>query len=199
MNNKIADIIVDYIKDLSWIDKIAGLTQVARVDQPNGETSIEKRYPISCSMGIEEACRIGCYDDLCPNSAYQSVVYFEDGGFNLQRREGKKMYYESSLRLIAWLNYKKLGGGCGSTGDYIIDIIKALPATPVNNGDMLGLFIDVTSQMPRSVDIFSKYTYNEVQTQFLMLPYDFFGLEIRTRFYVIAECVEPEPAGCIEC
>lgn len=199
MNNKIANIIVDYIKDLTWIDKLAGLTQVARIRQTSGDSTVEKRFPISCSMAFDETCVEGCYDELAPNSAYQSVVYFEDGSFVLQKTERNKKYYESSLRLVAWLNYKKLGGGCGSTGDYIIDIIKALPATPVNNGDMLGLFIEVVSQVPRSINIFSQYTYNETQAQYFMLPYDAFALEIRTRFYVIAECVEPEPAGCIEC
>jgi len=199
MNNKVANIIVGYIKDLTWIDKLAGLTQVARVSQTSGDSKVEKRYPISCSMSIDEACTTGCYDELAPNSAYQSVVYFEDGGFSLQRREGNKMYYESNLRLVAWLNYKKLGGGCGSTGDYIIDIIKALPAFPVNNGDMLGLFIEVTSQVQRSANLFSQYTYNELQTQYLMLPYDYFGLEIRTRFYLISNCIEPSADGCVEC
>jgi hypothetical protein len=194
MNNKIADIIVDYIKDLTWIDKLAGLTQVAKINQ-NG---VEKRYPISCAMAFDDACVTGCYDELAPNSAYQSVVYFEDGGFNFSKQVGNKLYYESTLRLIAWLNYKKLGGGCGSTGNYIIDIIRALPSYPVNVSDLLGMSIRVVSQAIRSDDIFSKYTFNQTATQFLMLPFDFFSLEIKTSFYIIPECVE-DRGGCVEC
>lgn len=199
MNNKIANIIVDYIKELDWIDKLAGMTQVARVSQQSGDTKVEKRYPISCAMTFDESCKKGCYDELAPNSEYRSLIYFEDGSFAFTGKAGKKKYYQSTLRLVCWLNYKKLGGGCGQTGNYIIDIIKSLPAFPVQVDDILGLNIEVMSQVPRSNAIFSQYTYNELQTQYLMLPYDYFALEIRTTFYVIPECVTPSDNGCIEC
>jgi hypothetical protein len=194
MNNKIANIIVDYIKDLDWIDKLAGLTQVAKINQ-NG---VEKRYPISCAMAFDDVCVEGCYDELAPNSAYQSVVYFEDGGFSFSKQERNRLYYESSLRLVAWLNYKKLGGGCGSTGNYIIDIIRALPSYPVNIDDLMGVNIQVNSQAIRGTDIFGKYTFNEKQTQYFMLPYDAFALEIKTTFFLIPECVI-DTEGCLEC
>ncbi len=194
MNNKIANIIVDYIKDLAWIEKLAGLTQVAKINQ-NG---VEKRYPISCSMVFDDVCVEGCYDELAPNSAYKSVVYFEDSGFTFSKQVGNKLYYESTLKLIAWLNYNKLGGGCGSTGNYIIDIIRALPSYPVNVSDLLGANIRVMSQAIRSDSIFSQYTFNEKQTQYLMLPFDFFSLTIQTSFYIIPECVE-DTEGCLEC
>jgi hypothetical protein len=194
MNNKIANVIVDYIKDLTWIEKLAGLTQVVKISQ-NG---VEKRYPVSCAMAFDNACVEGCYDELAPNSAYKSVVYFEDGGFNFVKQERNKLYYDSTLRLIAWLNYNKLGGGCGSTGNYIIDIISAMPSHPVNIEDLLGANFRVVSQAIRSEDIFSKYTYNVYATQYLMLPFDFFSLEIKTSFYIIPECVE-DTEGCEEC
>ena len=197
MNNKIANIIVGYIDDLHWIDKLAGLTQVAKINQKSGDGTVEKRYPVSCAVTLED-CVEGCYNDLAPNSAYQSVVYFEDGGLSFVRQAGNKLYYESTLKLIAWLNYKKLGGGCGSTGNYIIDIIRALPTYPVSIDDLLGVNIRVVSQMIRSDSIFSQYTYNEPVTQFLLLPYDFFSLEIKTNFYLIPACVE-DTSGCLEC
>lgn len=200
MNNKIANIIVDYIKDLEWIDKLAGMTQVAKIHQASGETKVEKRYPISCQMEYDDACKDGCYDELAPNSKYRSVVYFEDGSFSYSERRGKRLYYTSNIRLVAWLNYKLLrDAGCGSTGEYILDIIKSLPDVPVDIGAMRGVTITVTSQARRDSGIFSQYTYNEFQTQYLMIPYDFFALDIRTEFFVIPECHEPNVGGCTEC
>lgn len=194
MNNKIANIIVDYIEDLAWIDKIAGLTQIAQTKQ--GE--VVKRFPISCAYDSD--CVQGCYDELMPNSQYRSVVFFEDGSFTFIRQEGGKLFYESRLRLIAWLNYKRLEeGGCGSSGDYIISIIKALPALPQNVGDLLRLRVTVASQAQRSSGVFSKYTFDELTSQYLMLPYDFFSLDIRTEFHIVTECIEPAPGGCTEC
>lgn len=199
MNNKIANIIVDYLKDLTWVDKLAGLTQVARVSQQDGDRKVEKRYPISCSLAFDESCKEGCYDDLMPNSAYRSLMYFEDGGLSYVKNVGKKKYYQSNLRLVCWLNYKKLPGGCGASADYIIDIIKSLPAFPQNIGDMLSVDIQVVSQVPRSNGIFANYTYNELQTQYLLIPYDYFALEIRTSFYIVTECLQLNPEGCLNC
>lgn len=196
MNNKIANIIVDYIDGLSWIDKIAGLTQVAKVTQ--GDT--EKRFPVSCQLSYDDACRVGCYDELMPNSQYKSVVFFEDVGFSFVRQEGNKLYYESRLRLIAWLNYRLLTeSGCGSSGDYIISILKILPTSPVNIGDLLRFSTVVTSQAARSSDIFGKYTFDEKRSQYMMIPFDFFALDLRTNFMIINECIDPAPGGCTEC
>ena len=199
MNNLIANIVVDYIKDLTWIDKLAGMTQVAKVSEKSGDVKVEKRFPISCQMSYEDACKDGCYNDLAPDSSKSSIVYFEDGSLSLVKSERGRLYYESTIRLVAWLNYQRLRGGCGSTGTYIIDIIKALPDFPQNIGDMLGVSIKVSSQVPRSDAIFGAYTYNEKQTQYLMVPYDFFALNITTSFYIIPECNELAPGGCLEC
>lgn len=200
MNNKIANIVVDYIKDLPWIEKLAGMTQVARIYQTSDGAKIEKRYPISCQLDYEDACKEGCYDELVPNSKYRSVVYFEDGSFSYRERRGKRLYYESNIRLVAWLNYKLLeGAGCGSTGEYILDIIQALPEIPVDIDNMRGMTITVISQARRDSGIFSKYTYNEFATQYMLIPYDYFALDIRTEFFVIPECHEPNLEGCIEC
>jgi hypothetical protein len=199
MNNKIANIVVDYIKDITWVDKLAGMTQIAKINVKSGENNVVKTFPISCQMSYDSLCKDGCYDELAPNSNYKSVVYFEEGSFSFTRQEGNKMYYESSLRLVAWLNYKKIGsGGCGTTGDFIIDIIKELPTIPVNVGHIFGLRTWVASQVPRSFDIFAKYTYNESKTQFLMMPYDYFALDLRATFYIIPECNE-KATGCTSC
>lgn len=200
MNNKIANIIVDLIHDLPWIDKLAGMTQVAKIQVTSEERKVEKRYPISCQLDYEDACKEGCYDELAPNSKYRSVVYFEDGSFSFRDRRGKRLYYESNIRLIAWLNYRELrGAGCGSTGEYILDIIQSLPDIPVDMGKMRGVTITVTSQARRDSGIFSQYTYNEFQAQYLMIPYDFFALDIRTEFFVVPECHTPILEGCTEC
>jgi hypothetical protein len=200
MNNKIANIVVGYIDGLSWIDKLAGMTQIAKINQRSGETAVSKTFPISCQMAFDNSCADECYEDLMPNSKYKSVVYFEDGGFTFSRQEGNKMYYESSIRLVAWLNYKLIGeGGCGTTGDFIIDILKVLPDIPVNVGNMLGFRVWMASQVPRGFEIFSKYTFDEPRTQLLMLPYDYFALDLKATFYIIPDCFRGKDTGCTSC
>ena len=55
MNNKIANIIVDYIKDLEWIDKLAGMTQVAKIQQTSDSRKVEKRFHIVTGKQIGRA------------------------------------------------------------------------------------------------------------------------------------------------
>lgn len=195
MNSKIAKIISRYIEPLNWIDKLSGLTQIAQVK----EGDKVKRFPISCETAYDD-CKQGCYSDLMPNSKYGSVVFFEDLGFKLTGKEASKLSYESRLRLIAWLNYKKISGGCGASGDYVISIIRALPALKINIDDMIGVGFTVESQLPRSSAIFGKYTFNERAAQYLMLPYDYFALDLKVTFTLIGDCIISSPQeGCLEC
>jgi len=191
MNNKLADILKDQIDSLTWIDKIAGLVQTANIRVKSGETTTDKSYPISCNI-TQEACLKGAYQDLAPDSKKKSVVYFEDKGISFDRQEGNRLFYKSSLLLVCWLNLKLIQGetcdsnvtDCGSSGDYVLDIIKSFDYKPFNSGGFYGITVHPPSQEVRDVSIFSKYSYNETATQYLMFPYDYFALSFETEFFI---------------
>lgn len=187
MNHKIANIIKTQIKDLEWVDKIAGLTQTAQLTVTEGEKRVIKRMPISCDVNLE-ACTESDYEELIPNSIYKSIIYFEDGSLQLSKTTGNRRYFTSRLRLVCWLNYKMIEGGCGLSGDYVIDIIKMLPPVAFSVGDMRNIQVEVVSQARRDADIFGKYTYNELRSQYLMRPYDYFALDLEVKFFIITEC-----------
>ena len=191
MNNKLANILKGQIEDLTWIDKIAGLVQTANVRITSGDNTTEKSYPISCNV-TADACLKGDYQDLCPNSKKKSVVYFEDQGLQFDRQEGNRLYYNSSLRLVCWLNLqliqeagcKKDVTGCGTSGDYVLEVIKKFDYKPFDQDGLYGVMIHPPSQVERSVDIFSKYSYSEVATQYLMSPFDYFALDYQITFCI---------------
>ena len=182
MNQAIANIIKGYIDDLTFVDKIAGLvsTQYMTIE------GVTKSYPVACC--VPDACKIGDYNDLSPNSKYKSVIYFEDGGVSFVRAQGNFKYYQSRLRLVGWLNVKSILGEecdasqCTYSSHAIMDIIRLLPEFPQNIAPFTRVYMEVTSQAIRDKAIFSKYTYNELQTQYLMSPYDYFSLDITTTF-----------------
>jgi hypothetical protein len=191
MNNKIATILKNQISDLTWIDKIAGLVQTANVRIKSGEDVTEKSYPISCNM-TADVCMKGGYQDLCPNSKKKSVVYFEDKGLSFDHQDGNRLFYKSSLLLVCWLNHKLIQGetcdsgvtGCGTSGDYVLEVIKAFDYKPFNSGGLYGITITPPSQEIRDVLIFSKYSYNETALQYLMFPYDYFALSFEIDFMI---------------
>jgi hypothetical protein len=182
MNQAIANIIKESIEDLDFVDKIAGLvsTQYMNIE------GVTKSYPVACC--VLDTCKTGDYNDLAPDSKYKSVIYFEDGGVSFVRAQGNFKYYQSRLRLVGWLNVKAILGDecdasqCTYSSHAIMDIIRLLPEFPQNIAPFTRVYMEVTSQAIRDKAIFSKYTYNELQTQYLMSPYDYFALDITTTF-----------------
>ena len=182
MNQAIANIIKESIEDLDFVDKIAGLvsTQYINIE------GVTKSYPVACC--VPDTCKTGDYNDLAPDSKYKSVIYFEDGGVSFVRAQGNFKYYQSRLRLVGWLNVKSILGEecdasqCTYSSHAIMDIIRLLPEFPQNIAPFAQVYMEVTSQAVRDKAIFSKYTYNELQTQYLMSPYDYFSLDITTTF-----------------
>lgn len=73
---------------------------------------------------------------------------------------------------------------CTASTNIIIEIIRALPDFPINYAPFMQVKFDVLNQLVRSNSIFSQYTYNEKQTQYLMSPYDYFALDIETTFSI---------------
>ncbi len=151
---------------------------------------VQKTVPIACCVSAND-CKEGAYNELMPNSDYKTVIYFEDGGVSFDRAEGGWKYYTSDLRLVCWINIEKLESGCCKgespctyAAEIIAEIIRALPEFPENVSPFDHLYSEVVSQVNRTPAIFSAYTYDEKHTQYLMAPYDYFALNIRTNFAI---------------
>lgn len=190
MNQAIASIIKGRIEDLDFVDKIAGLvaTQYMTMTDADG-SKVTKSYPVACCVTADN-CIAGDYDELTPDSRYKSVIYFEDGGISFVRYEGNFKHYISRLRLVCWLNVKMILGDdcdasqCTYSSHAVADIIRHLPEFPVNFAPFVRVYSEVANQVVRSNSIFSAYTYNEKQVQYLMSPYDYFALDIETSFAI---------------
>lgn len=188
MNQAIASIIKGKIEGLDFVDKIAGLVSVQSISVRDGEENITKTYPVACCTTADD-CKSGAYNDLCPNSDYKTVIYFEDGGVSFERSESNWKYYTSALRLVCWINVAKIleddcysGDSCTLASHLITEIIRELPEFPRDETPFHRLYFEISDQAIRSNSIFSAYTYNEKQVQYLMYPYDYFALDIKASF-----------------
>lgn len=138
MNQAIANILKGFIEDRSFVDKIAGLvsTQYMTID------GVEKSYPVACC--VPDDCKVGSYNDLTPNSAHKTVIYFEDEGVNFVRAQGNFRHYQSRLRLVCWINVAKLNVSIhaparGATIHIVFNCISAYYNTFSANVHFLGL------------------------------------------------------------
>jgi len=191
MNQAIADIIRGHIDGLDFVDKIAGVVAPLTFEiRDKDNNMVEKTFPIACCVSAAD-CKEGAYNELMPDSSYKTVIYFEDQGVSFVRAESNWKYYQSTLRLVCWINvaelledYCQTGTACTLSAHLIAEIIRVLPDFPENHAPFDHVYSEVTGQEVRSPAIFSAYTYDEKHSQYLLYPYDYFALTIQTNFAI---------------
>lgn len=195
-------------------------TRLAGVTIPVTKTDREGRivtFPVSCDADGTACYEQGRYFELLPNDRYRAVIYFEqltDVRFTGYKPEGGKdrvMIYVTDIRLIGWLNAKKLGSAdCSITDRVALEIITTLTATAGETSREAGRFsvtdenftnaiveIVPIRQVRQDATIFSRYTLRETV---LMYPWDYFAIDFTCYLYVGRNCFTPVAAGAeIEC
>lgn len=185
MTVEVGNIIVGYLQGLTFIDKLAGVVKtITKSDVDGNNNPIRKTFPVACGLEFQDCINKGKYQDLVPDSKLKSIVYLEDSGIRLIRKEGYKNVYTASYRLVSWINQKALGyvDDCSITSKIIDVIISRFPDIPQTSGYYQELLIDVVGQDPKSLNPFSKYSYDEDRTQYLMRPFDYFSLQLEVTF-----------------
>jgi hypothetical protein len=201
MNEKIANILKSQIELLPFIDKIAGLVRPLKVEVPGpNNTKVLKTYPIASDV-TSEACISGAYKNLIPDSKYKSIIYFEDAGITMTYREKRWVSFTSRLTLVCWLNLSKLMDCDYHTGstEAILSIMANLPEGVIQSGVYREIRITSISEVVKSNAIFGRYTYDEIKTQYLLYPFDFFALNMVVDFRINLSCVEEFKLGLCGC
>jgi hypothetical protein len=189
MNVDIANILKGYVETLPFAGKVGGLVKPITYVTQNDKGTVKKTIPVDCGV-THENCLKGRYTDLMPDSKYKSVMYFEDGGVTPGDNNARDFSFESNLKLVCWLNLKKLGKtGCSNTALAIVTILNTIPTRTFNSGIYTRIQVTITGEEVKSPQIFSKYTYDEEKNQFLIHPYDYFALNVSVKFNVSKSCI----------
>lgn len=188
--------------------RIAGIVQA--VEKVDPKTKQKFVFPVSCDVDGTACWEQGRYFELLPNDLYRAVIYFEqltDVRFEGYKDEKRRiMIYRTNIRLVGWLNLKKLGStDCTLTARVVLGIIKALT---VNQGEFSrnsGRFVvtdeaytnavvevEPVAQVRQDKSLFSRYTLKETN---LLYPWDYFAIELACVLYVGRECFDAVEAG----
>lgn len=190
MLQDICNLLRDKINTIQYFDLVAGLvqTQEQKIVSDDG-TSVIKRFPISADVTAEE-CQSGPYRDLVPDSSKRGIAYFEASNIGLSGRRytfGKA--WNAQVRLVAWINKDYINGGDPGSinAEVIAAAIEAVKvqytAPPFKN-----IRVIPTGVVENSPAIFSAYTYDNVDTQFLMAPYTYFAVDMQVTFILPEIC-----------
>lgn len=196
MNKELASVLKTRIQNLPFIDKLAGLVQIVEeqsfVDGDAKNTPVLKKFPASYdTVGFGADCA-GQIKDLIPNSAYKSITYFEDFGSTMPAVGDQVIKFNSKLRLICWLNRSLLTGDQYSqiSAPCIAALITALTGRKFDNiGIFTQLNVKAVQIQPQTKALFSNYTYDQTVRQYLMPPFEFFGIDLLCIYNVSAKCI----------
>lgn len=195
MTVDIGNILINKLVDLPWVDKYAGVVKPLTM---HGDDKKRIVFPASCQETFWN-CSEGKYKSLIPDSSKRSILYLEDRGIRAISTSGPKIVFRASFDLVCWLNMKLLGfEGCSYSSQAIMGILNKLPiGIPFNNGNYHKINITLNGERPKNENPFSKYSYDEATTQFLMYPFDFFVLNFDVEFEINKRCAEVSELGTV--
>ena len=197
MNSQIAELIRARIASMTVIDKITGVVRAI----PRKMEGREQRFPVGCDVTDPFSCDLSTLKDLVPDGRYRSIIYFEDRGApQKQVTRTRGIWFTSRLRLICWMDTRKIGPQCTSGDEVMMEMIALIEGDKYHyNSEPFQDIRHRVSIAEKSSALFSRYTYDEANRQFLTPPFDYFGLDIDTSFRIMAACVEPvelDPQPC---
>lgn len=160
-------------------------------------------FPVSCDVTGATCVEQGRYLELLPNDQFRAVIYFEQRSdvrfVGYLDAKDKLMRFDADVRLVGWLNLKKMGlTDCSITARVVMGIIKALTTTRgetdrnsgrllITDGNYTNAAVEVVPvrQVRQDKSIFNRYTIPEDQ---LLYPWDYFALDLRCSLIVGREC-----------
>lgn len=193
MTEQLADFLKDKIDDasLTWTEVIGGLAfpieKQGKSDKGDLKTNI---FPAGTEVIGGETVGNWEYQPLNPNQNYKSVIFFEEGGTEIvsDRRDN----HISKLRLICWLNLKKIGETSNvnmKTDEYAVELLEAIQGSQGNSNEFLGIYVELNAIAKRDKDIWNKYSFNQAVAQYLTFPYSYFAIDLTLRYRYNYACL----------
>jgi len=188
MNVLIAKIIKERLSVLPYFDRPAGLVQtITKEDSSDKGKNKVLRFPVEVNLSELKDMK-----PLIPDESIKGMFYVEDGGIKVEGIND----FTTDLTLVCWLCPKRISSSVDIvSASAITDIINILCKPIINESPVTRLRFTASTIPIRDVSIFSKYTYSELQTQYLMPPFDFFAIRLKAGYRLSESCLTSlEPA-----
>lgn len=196
MIDKISYELVNYLAtNVEFIDKWAGLVKPMR----KKVQTEDKIFPVAINTPVN--CNQSDYMALVPDSSKRSIVYVEkQGDLEVTLSTNNYEQINATLRIVVWYNLDKITQSEYISEDILVD--KILDWLPKRLNDNLFVGAKQVHFEPINIiygtEIVSKYTYNEIKTQFGIHPYGIFAIDVDC-WYITTHCSRAiVPAdGCV--
>lgn len=188
MNNIIADILAKGFASLDFISSAAGLVYDVKLKK-NDKI---KTFPAAQNVfkSSEVCIKDNTYTHLIPTGKDTGIIYFEDLDSDMITKTRQYEHWRGSLKLVGWFN---LLNACtkenGFTGT---DDLKCLIKDMINSVTFSNFafkgHIEIDKEYSKNKNPFSRFSYDEARTQFLLHPFDFMSLRITYNVFIKCNC-----------
>lgn len=197
MNDIIASI-VSTLSSINFVDRIGGIVIPLTVNKNIGDGIDGKILPVALNS-LKGTCNPSRYESYNPDSTKKSVLYFENNGHTVLSDNMGFITKQLNVRLVAWFNLPKINSTLTDADDLKDIIISTMPEWIANVGNASGIRILLTGEEVRSPAIFSAYSYDEAEKQYLIYPFDYFALNYQITYRVGKGCTDDiiiNPSSC---
>lgn len=183
-----------------FIDLFGGLVQVAEKEVVSDAKTTVDKFPI-CDQYIINGTECSVSGKNLPffpdSQELKGISYFEDGGITPVAFRGGMQQFTSRLRLVIWLNPQKFQAEIAEQLSMQVQstvIAKLLDVRSKTYGGLLAVTVSLSKILPQDKSIFSNYTYNAAQSQYLLLPYQYTAFDLDINFRIKPGCSPVVPA-----
>lgn len=173
----------------SLITRLAGLVKTVETDRFTKPKV--SRFPVSVDEETSYTTTSGKkFPDLVPDKSDRLIVYFEGG-----TATPSGVHWNSRLRLVAWGNADAFEINGRQGPDVIVTLMNQLiqKVTTVSSprtSPIAGLSCKVISIPEAGTNLFSRYTYQEMVSQYLIPPYFSFALDLQLTYHFQHGCID---------
>lgn len=182
MIDVVANTLAHKLEHLNFLSLVAGIARAQKLSV-DGKIKTLPAFP--------DPEKKNGYVWLTPQSAESGISYFEALS-NEQTGEmagGRGFNYSAKLRLVVWLNTSRLSPP--DVGAMMAACVSALQGPHSDYPPVQFIRVTPDREVPRSPDIFARYTYDEAETQFLMLPFEYFAFDFSVAYVLRNNCAIP--------
>jgi hypothetical protein len=198
---KLKDRIV--LANLPFLETVAGVAKAVTYIENDFETGKPKTktIPVACDHNIDVT---GPQErDLVPDSSKKGILYFEENGAEKLREYGPGTEYVANVTCVCWYNRELITGGTyDKVQTHFIQLLRTAIGgefQPFNTYPFTRVMVNLQGIAPQDASVFSRYTYDETERQYLMAPYEHFALRLQIKFTVGRDCLlhlESSPTNC---
>jgi len=177
----IADIFLELLNDLPFKDVLVGETYPLKKKVGNEV----KVFPVS--INTDKSCDYSVYRDLVPNDKKKSIIYLEKQEPRVTNIDRHYYHITQRWRVVVWMNMKLINKNYTDIYPFLFTVLRRIPEEYGNYDEWIGVRFDYLGQTD---NLFSQYSYDEAEKQYLIYPYGSFGLDYDVSFRMSRDCFE---------